>query len=94
MSDTSIRVSEDTMRWIRRLKAAMEYKYSMTYTIDNAIWTAVSTTDYIIATELGIINPRMNIKNYTEKVRKLFKEDDAGKHPRVPSKKVKRRKKS
>jgi hypothetical protein len=65
---TTVKVNQDTLRWINRLKSASEYLFGHKNTLDEIIYWAVTSTDYNTAVSWGITQKEYN--DYVDEIEK------------------------
>jgi hypothetical protein len=59
-----VKVSDTTLRWIKRLKGSLEHSAATSYTIDQAILAAIAWMDFELAKEAHEIDKNTKFKDY------------------------------
>ena len=64
----SIKVSDETLRWVRRLKGILEHAAAEPITMDQIIGGLAVYADYVIAQQLGITLENESFVDYAMRI--------------------------
>jgi len=71
-TQTTVRVSEPTLRWIISFKALLESQWMQIITLDVAILTAASVADYHLQKDIGVV--KGDLRSFVDEKMKKIKE--------------------